>query len=324
MTRSLAFCLLALLLAGCNRYHTRAQGPFGKPIKEPPPPYGAMTPPKPPPEVDADPDTRPPFLKPPEPKPKLPSPFAPKTPATPNTPDAKSLTELKAVLATASAAWKAVGTFEGTLTRREINPQGAPTSEVVLFQFRKEPLGVYTRTISENGKGREVIYSPGKHSDKLYLALGQGDVKLLRAGTVLPGVSPDDPRVKEKTRYSIRDAGFGKNLTKLTDLLAKMEAGKLPPDSLTLHGPVKRDEYPYTLTGVTHNLRADDDPLFPKGGSRTFFFDPNEKSPFHGLPVLIIATDAAGKEAEYYLFEKVKSPAKLTDADFDPARLGKK
>jgi hypothetical protein len=246
-------------------------------------------------------------------------------PETPNTmPAAKNLAELKALVATASAAWKALDTFEGTLTRRGINPHGASTSEVVLFQFRKEPLSVFTRTISETGKGREVVYYPKKHDDKLYLMLGQGDTKLLRAGTVLPGLSPDDPRVKEKARHSIRDTGFGRNLTILANTVAKIEAGKLPADALTFHGPVKRDEYPYPLTGVTHNLRAEDDPLFPKGGSRTFFFDLKEKAPLYGLPVLIIATDSAGKEAEYYLFEKVKAPANLTDADFNPERLGKK
>ncbi len=325
-------------------------------MKEPAPPSGAITPPKPlgnqsplgiasadprptpsderplipprtdgtasPPEIDADQNTFPPFRKR-FPEPKLPSPFVPKTPNT-EALIAKSLAELKAVLAVASAAWKALDTFEGTLTRREISPQGTATNEVVLFQFRKEPMSVYTRTTGENGKGREMIYSPGKHGDKLHLALGQGDAKLIRAGTVLPALSPDDPRVKEKARHSIRDAGFGKNLAKLADMLAKIEAGKLPSDTLTFHGPVKRDEYPYPLVAITHNLRVEDDPLFPKGGSRTFFFDPNEKSPSYGLPVLVVATDATGKEAEYYLFEKVKSPAKLTDADFNPDRLGKK
>jgi hypothetical protein len=106
-------------------------------------------------------------------------------------------------------------------------------------------------------------------------------------------------------------------------VVAKIEAGKLTPDALTFLGPVKREEYPYPLTGITHTLRPGDDPLFPQGGTRTFFFDLKEKSPSFGMPVLIIATDAAGKEAEYYLFEKVKAPAGLTDADFDPARLGK-
>ena len=41
MFRTVALVVLALSLAGCSRSHTRAQGPFGKPAKEPPPPYGA-------------------------------------------------------------------------------------------------------------------------------------------------------------------------------------------------------------------------------------------------------------------------------------------
>ncbi len=279
-------------------------------------------------EGDADAGAFPPFRKRPDPK-SMPSPFAPKQPNTeiaPSTPTpaAKSLAELKAVVTTANTAWKAVDTFEATVTRREINPQGAQTSEVVLFQFRREPMSVFTRTIGENGKGREMLYNPKKHDDKLYLMLGQGDHKLFKAGFIVPPVSPDDPRVKEKARNSIRDAGFEKALTRLADTVTKIEAGKVPADALVLHGPVKRDEYPYPLTAVTQQFRAGDDPLFPKGGSRTYFFDLKEKSPSYGLPVLIVAADSMGKEAEYYLLEKVKLPANLTDADFNPDRLGKK
>lgn len=283
---------------------------------------------EPPVELD-DPNAFPPFRKKTEQK-TLPSPFAPKdgsgakVPTPEKDAPAKGLAELKAVLTIANAAWKAIDTFEGTLTRREINPQGAPTSEVVLFQFRREPLAVFTRTVSEKGKGREVVYNPSKHEDKLHVMVGAGDHPLFKAGRVLPGVSPDSPLVKEKSRYSIRDTGFGKHLAKLGDTVAKIEAGKLPADALTFHGAVKREEYAYPLTGVAHNLRAGDDPLLPTGGTRTYFFDLKEKSPSFGLPVLIVTTESNGKEAEYYLFEKIKNPANLTDADFSPDRLGKK
>ncbi len=354
MIRTLALFSLLVLLAGCQRFHTRAQGPFGKPAHEPPPPYGASAPkpvgnqsplgiastaPTPVPAADersvvpprsdspvpaggvlpeADADAFPPFRKRPEPKPGAPKTDAPKADG------AKNLTELKALVATAGAAWKTVDTLEATVTRREVNPQGAATSEVVLFQFRREPLSVFTRTITESGKGREIVYNPAKHGDNLYLMLGQGDHKLLKAGTVLPGVSPDDSRVKEKARYSIRDIGLGKHAARIADAIAKVEAGKLPADALTYHGAVKRDEYAHPLAGVTLALRPGDDPLFPNGGKRAYFFDMKEKSPSYGLPVLTFATDAKGAEAEYYLYEKVKSPADLTDAHFDPKRLGKK
>lgn len=352
MTRTFALLSLVTLLAGCTRYHSRAQGPFAKPVLEPPvaakpvtnqSPLG-MSSAKPPGATDpgersvvppksdapagaalpdADPEAFPPFRKR-EPKAPLPSPFAPKTDAPKSdTPAKGGLTELKALVATANAAWKGVDTIEAQLTRREINPQGAATSEVVQFQYRREPMSVHTHTISESGKDREVLYSPAKHGDKIYLKIGKGDERaFLKVGSVLD-VSPDNAMVKEKARYSIRDASIGKSATRLADTVAKIEAGKLPADALLYLGPVKRDEYAYPLTGVTLAMKPGDDPLFPNGGTRHFYFDLKEKSPSFGLPVLTFATDDKGKEAEYYLFEKVKSPADLTDAHFDPKRLKK-
>ena len=59
-------------------------------------------------------------------------------------------------------------------------------------------------------------------------------------------------------------------------------------------------------------------------GTRVYFFDMRKDSPAYGMPVLVVATDPMGREQEYYLFEKIRRPANLTDAHFDPARLGKK
>jgi hypothetical protein len=365
----LSFFTLAVLLAGCSKYHTRAQGPFAK--KEPPPPYGSVKPatavapsqkpianqsplgiaapdplPLPPAEepslippksrgvspttpdakADAEADgSIPPFKRkktPPEP---LPSPFVPKdAPKEAPKADAKNLAQVKELLATAANSWKAIDTFEATLTRRELNPKGELNSEVLLFQFRREPMSLFTRTVSGMGKGRETVYNPGKHGDKLHVMLGEGDSTLARAGFVAPPVSPDDPRVKDKARYSIRDSGFGKKIDALSAVAVKVEAGKAPADSLVHLGEVRRDECAYPLVGLAQKLRPGDDALMPNGGTRHYYFDMKKGSPAYGLPVLIVATDPNGKEAEYYLFEKFKSPAGLTEADFNPARLGKK
>lgn len=367
MIRTLALGTLVALLAGCTKYHSRAQGPFAhrndknpppaaippsKPLaNQPPLALGAPVPvttsgaderpavpprgsapvakAEPPAELD-DPNAFPPLRKRPEPKPgALPSPFAPKDapksaePATPAEPK-KGLADVKAVLATATAAWKAVDTFEATVTKREINPKGEPVSEVVLFQFRREPMAVFSRVLSEKGKGREIVYNPSKHDDKIYVMVGKDDHPLFKAGRLAPPVSPDSPMVKDKSRYSIRDTGFGKHLARIGDTVAKVESGKAPADALVFHGPVKRDEYPHPLTAVAHNVRPGEDPILTAGGTRTYFFDLKERSPSYGLPVLVIATDAVGKEAEYFLFERFKLPANLTDADFNPDRLGKK
>jgi len=235
----------------------------------------------------------------------------------------KNLAELKSLVATASSAWRAVNTYETTVTRRELNPKGKIESDVALFQYRKDPLSVHTVTISESGKGRELVYNPGQYKDKLYVKLGKGD-PFPGAGYIPPALSPDDELVKERARYSIRDAGFGTPINKLAGWVAALEAGKIPADLLTFDGPVNRSEWPYPLVGVTHKMRAGDEPLFPKGGVKHYFFDMKRESPSYGLPVLVIATDASGKEVEYYLFEKIKLPTTFTDADFNPDRLGKK
>ncbi len=378
MIRTFVLLALAVLVAGCSRYHSRAQGPFAQ-KKDPPPPYGAVGPlntspkpignqsplgiasadltPVPPPNdpllippkpngpvpaggidplpTDANADALPPFRRRPEPQPgSLPSPYAPKTPDAPKTPgtdtpvtpkDApNALAQVKPLLAAAGAAWKATDNYEATLTRRELNPKGDLNSEVLLYQFRREPMSVFTRTIGGNGKGRETVYNPGKFGDKMHVMLGEGDSKLAKAGFIAPPISPDDPRVKEKSRYSIRDAGFGLRINELNAVVAKIEAGKAPADALVYHGEVRREEYAHSLVGITLKLRPGDDPLMPTGGTRSYFFDMKKDSPSYGMAVLVFALDPKGKEAEYYLFEKVKSPAGLTDADFNPARLGKK
>lgn len=269
---------------------------------------------------------RPPFRRktdppvPPQPKsPMMDPPIAPGAAPPAN----KNLAELKALVGTAAAVWRNVNTYETTVTRRELNPKGKIDTDVVLFQFRKEPMSVHTLTISDNGKGRELIYYPAKHGDNLYVKLGKGD-PFPGAGFVAPPISPDDKLVKEKARYSIRDAGFGTPINKLGGWVAALEAGKIPAAALTFDGPVQRAEFTEPVVGVTHKLRPTDDPYLPTGGTRRYFFDMTRDSSGYGLPVLVIATDATGKEVEYYLFEKIKRPAALTDANFNPDRLKKK
>ncbi len=381
MTRTLTLVALAALIAGCSRYRSREQGPFATRNRQPPPPYGAFTPPPKPPSNQSPlgiasaeplpppaPDERPlipprtdrvvpasgaipadtsdaafpPLKRRSQPQP-LPSPFAPKEPLRPsdvNTPSvphraspkasepdpaAKELARIKAVLTSANEQWKSIDNFQATMTRRELSAKGGlKTNEVLFYQLRREPLALFTRTESAAGKGREVVYNPSKHGDKLYIMLGQGDHKLFRAGFVAPPMSPDDPKVTEKARYSVRESGFGRPIKSLGAVVAKIEAGRSPADALTFQDNVKREEYATPLVSVTHKLRPGDDPLLRLGGTRHYFFDASRGSPSYGLPVLIVTTNAKGQEVEYYLFKNVKSPAGLTDADFNPSRLGKK
>jgi hypothetical protein len=343
MTRTLVGLALAVALGGCSWARGPATGPFAKNKKAPPPPYGSVPPdatakgpptnqsplgiafadePMPPLPPD-DPALVPPKadFKPTaalEPANPQPAPVPPKTDA-----PAKGTAALKELLATANGAWAKVTTYELVLTRREINPQGDPVRDTVAFRYRREPMALHTHNLEGNSKGRESVYNPGKFGDKLHLKLGEGDSKLFKAGFVT-ALSPDDSKVTEKARYGVREIGHGKMLARLGAALAKLEAGKSAPDALALEDGAKRPEWPDPLARVAHRLARGDDPVMPAGGTREYFFDTKPGSPSFGLPVLVTATDPNGKEVEYYLFEKWKNPANLTDADFDPARLKKK
>ena len=284
----------------------------------------------------------PPFRRRPEPRPEqLPSPFAKgATPPPPNVPAPKlpmpmapmggppakvnDLAEIKKLVELASEKWAKVDTYECTALRRELTPIKEMVEDTTLYQFRKEPMAVFMRTLSSPGKGREIVYNPSKHGDKIYVMTGAGDTLLFKNGGFKVSSSPDDNVVKEKSRYSIREAGHGTPINRVAGWVAKVEAGKVPAENLKFLGAVTRKEYPYPLTGIELTLRPGDEPLMPAGGTRRWYFDTNPDSPSCGFPVLIIATEPNGKEVEYYLIEQVKTNVKFTEIDFSPERFGKK
>lgn len=393
MTRTIALVALTVLLVGCTKYNTRAQGPFARKQKsdpfakippgppannsplalapptqpEPPPPPGdnlvvpprgqpvvARPSPEPLGEVQQAGGTLPPDdaaafppKRRPEPQPgQLPSPYekdqtkaqplpstpvkpAPAAPAptaeSPQSASAKHLAEIRKLHAGAIEKWNTVDTYESQVTRRELSPGGKMSEDIVHYQFRKEPMAVYMRNIGESGKGREILYNPKQFNDKIYAIVGQGDENFLyKVGSRAPAVSPDFPLVKDKSRYSIREAGYATPINRVANWAAKVESGKLPADAMTYLGMGKRPEFAAPVAGVQLKLRPGDDPLLPSGGTRQWFFDRDQTSPSFGLPLLIIATEANGKEVEYYLFEKLKFNTAYPEADFNPDRLNKK
>ncbi|VTU00563.1 Hypothetical conserved protein OS=uncultured planctomycete GN=HGMM_F09D09C08 PE=4 SV=1 [Gemmataceae bacterium] len=400
MTRTVALLILSVLLVGCTRYSTRAQGPFGRKHKsdpfaaippgpaannsplalpassqpEPPPPPGdgLLVPPRTGQPAVARPQSEPtggvlpaggvlpdddaaafPPKRRPEPQPtQLPSPFEkdqtrpqpqpqplPSTPVrpapaasapapaaeTPQSAGAKHIAEIKKLHAGAVEKWNTVDTYESQVTRRELSPAGKMTEDVVHYQFRKEPMAVYIRNLGESGKGREILYNPKQFGDKIHAIVGEGDGNLLfKVGSKAPAVTPDSPFVKDKSRYSIREAGYGTPINRVATWVSKVEAGKLPADAMTSLGMGNRPEFAKPVAGVQLRLRPGDDPLLPNGGTRQWFFDRDQTSPSFGLPLLIIATEPDGKVVEYYLFEKLKFNTQYPEADFNPDRLNKK
>jgi hypothetical protein len=197
-----------------------------------------------------------------------------------------------------------------------VNGKKMPQDEIA-YKVRKQPLSVAMVVLSAEGQGRQVVYVQGRDDKSMHVAIGKGD-----RGSSLMGVGykttvdPNGSEATSKSRYRIYEAGFGRTLA---GLQAAAAAGRVK--SL---GKVTRPEYPYPLDALEVAIRPGDDPLFPRGGTRTVFLDPNPDSPSFRMPVLTMAVEPSGQEVEYYSFDRIRMPAGLTDADFDPARMGKK
>ncbi|MCS7021165.1 MAG: DUF1571 domain-containing protein [Gemmataceae bacterium] len=248
---------------------------------------------------------------------------SPPTPATSPSSNAEGTAAIRQLLQTARQRWATINTYEAIVVRRELAPNKQRTYDRVFYQFRKEPFAVYMRNLDEANAGRELLYNPQQHGDKIYAIVGKADEGLLyKAGQRAPAVSPDFPMVKQKSRYSIREAGLGTPLQRVQQWLEKVERGQIPPQNLRFQANVQRPETSEPLHLVELTVRPGDDPLLPTGGRRQWFFHANPQAPSYALPILIRALESDGQEVEYYWIERFEPNVRLTDADFHPDRLG--
>jgi len=245
-------------------------------------------------------------------------------PGTQPRPTTDPLSSLRELLQTAQSRWASINTYEAIAVRRELAPNKQRTNDRVFYLFRKEPFAVYMRNLDEANAGRELLYNPKQHGDKIYAIVGKSDEGLLyKAGQRAPAVSPDFPMVKQKSRYSIREAGLGTPIQRVGQWLEKAERGQIPPQNLRFQPDVRRPELADPLHLVELQLRPGDDPLLPQGGRRQWFFHANPQADTYALPILIRALEPDGQEVEYYWIERLQLNVHLTDADFHPDRLGK-
>ncbi len=228
---------------------------------------------------------------------------------------------VKKLLDAANKRYADLADFEARLIKREVvGGKPLPQDEIV-YRFRKSPLSVFMKVLSPEGQGREVMYVQGQFDNKIHLITGKGDHLLAGAG-YRTDMDPDSKTATAKSRYRVYEAGFGRTLTGLAKALNPPDGASAP--SVKSLGLVQRKEMPYALEGVEVSIRAGEDPTLAKGGKRQVYFDPKPDSPGYVLPILVVTTDADGKEVEYYFFDQLKVPSGLKDADWNPANLGKK
>jgi hypothetical protein len=100
----------------------------------------------------------------------------------------------------------AIRDYTCILVSRE-NMKGKPSEDqFIQFKFRAQPFSVHMKWLGPKGHvGQEVTYVQGKNNDKL-----RAHSKTLLNNMVgFVSVDVDDPRVKEQSRHTIREAGIG-------------------------------------------------------------------------------------------------------------------
>jgi hypothetical protein len=210
--------------------------------------------------------------------------------------------------------YAAIESYCARLRRREqVNGKDSP-EEIIAFSFRKQPWSIHMKWLGTEGQGREVIYVKGRYEGKIHTLLGPSD-RFFMAGKVV-SLTPDSPLVLSRCRYPITEAGIGPLIERFGQFVYRDESGK----SRALHflGPQKRPEYDQPLDAVEQVIAPGEEPTFPAGGRRWWFFESTR-----GLPVLVVGADPRGHEVEYYCFDRLQSPVGLDDDDFDPAKRWK-
>jgi len=212
--------------------------------------------------------------------------------------------------------------YESKLTRRETVGNRPMPEEVLQYKFRREPYSLHIKWIGLEGQGRELVYVQGKYESKVQILTGRDEGLLIASGK-RHSFAPTDSSVRSKSRYDIREGGMGMSILWLGKVVALMERDSAQPNRLKYLGVKPCREREAGLEAVLETIPPDWEPLLPRGGKRTTYFDPDPASPSFGLPLLVTTLDESGRQVEYYWWDHLK-PIRPTDADFNPDRLWRK
>ena len=213
--------------------------------------------------------------------------------------------------------------FESQLTRRETVANKPMPQEELQYKFRKEPYSLHIKWVGLEAQGRELMYVAGKYDGKVQILTGRTEGLLVPAGMKVARL-PTEKEIRGKSRYDIREGGMSLSVQWFAKVVGLMERDPAQAKRMKVLGIVKgRPERPSGLEAVEETLPPDWEPLLPKGGNRTTYFDPDPASPSYGLPIVVVAFAETGREVEYYFFDQLQ-PTRPTDADFDPARVWRK
>jgi hypothetical protein len=248
--------------------------------------------------------------------PPAPSPQPPPIATTP--PTTAEANPLRRLHQQAVEKYAGIDSYIVRLTRRELVNGKAHPEEVLLFKFRKQPWSLYFKWLSNEGKGREVIYVQGQLENKIHTLLAAGDVPLMPAGKRM-SLPVDSLLVRNASRHPITEAGIGATIDRLGRSLEAMERGDKRHGTVAYLGMQNRPEFSAPVEAIEDTIPPGVETDLPRGGRRLTFFDRDSH-----LPVLIVARDDRGQEVEYYRYDRFQLSVRLDNDDFDPDKMWKK
>ena len=209
--------------------------------------------------------------------------------------------------------------YVARLRRREVVGQVQRPEEVILLKYRQDPASLALRWVGDEAKDRELVWVKSQPTGRIYLAPAASD----SANLAPPGrrtlVLADGPQGLGKDRYPVGETGVAALIQRFGQLVDAVQRGDPKVGTLKYVGKVKRAESEAPLDAVLHVVLPGYDSGLPKGGQRLWYFDSSLR-----FPVLVIATDHASREVEYYFFDAFLFPTRIGEEEFTPANLGRR
>lgn len=216
---------------------------------------------------------------------------------------------VKELVAKADAFYAKTPNYTCRVVRQERLGTTLQPVEKILMNFRAEPRSVYYKWLGDVCSGRECVWVENANDGKLISKGGKSDFGMTGRRIA---VAPDGFLAKSRSRYTIHQSGQDVLVRKLKTVLEEIERGVQPADSLKYVGVEQPPDLPTPLHHLVQTIPPQP-PLFPSGGVRDWYFDPDT-----GRIVVVEAKDPSGERQEYYHFEHLFANNTLTAADFEP------
>ena len=207
--------------------------------------------------------------------------------------------EMLDLVRAAAERYGRVRSYRAVLIRQERSQWGLPAPDVIAMRFRADPWSVHMEWVGGPHRRREALYVEGANGNSMYALMGDLPLSPLFA------LRPNNPLAKRFSRHPITEAGIGRLLQKLSQVVRNAQRGKY---GTFRYAGLVRDSDGRELHQILQEPTG--------GGQRMWTIDRAL-----GLPVGVCRTDRDGQLLNSYRYTRVELDPGLMDADFDPARL---